>query len=72
MLAERTASRTNDGAVAGGWAARLEQGRTFAFSADQDAKLEALTLEQVNAAIRKWIVPGNVDWSTAGSFPAAK
>jgi len=26
----------------------------------------------VNAAIRKWIVPGNVDWSTAGSFPAAK
>ena len=27
MLAERTAARTNDGAVAGGWAARLEQGR---------------------------------------------
>ena len=70
MLAERTTARTNDAAVAGGWSARLEANRTWAFSADQDAKIAALTLEQVNAAIRKWIVPGNVDWSTSGSFPA--
>ena len=72
MLAQRATARTNDSAVAGGWAARLEAGRTWAFSADQDAKIAALTLEQVNAAIRKWIVPGNVDWATAGSFADAK
>jgi zinc protease len=72
MMAERTTSRTSDAAVAGGWAARLEAGRTWAFSADQDAKIAALTLDQVNAAIRKWITPGSVDWSTAGSFEAKK
>ena len=70
MLAERATSRTSDANVAGGWAARLEANRTWAFSAAQDAKIEALTLDQVNAAIRKWIVPGNVDWSTSGSFKA--
>ncbi|MEP6503587.1 MAG: insulinase family protein, partial [Betaproteobacteria bacterium] len=70
MLAQRATGRTSDAGVAGGGAARLEAGRTWAFSADQDAKIAALTLEQVNAAIRKWVVPGNVDWSTSGSFPA--
>jgi zinc protease len=70
ILAERATTRASDAAVARGWAVKLEQGRTFAWSADQDAKLAALTVDQVNAAIRKWIVPGSVDWSLAGSFPA--
>jgi len=72
MMADRATARANDAAVAGGWSARLDQGRTWAFSADQDAKLAALTLDQVNAAIRKWIVPGNLDWSTSGTFEAKK
>ena len=69
ILAERATTRTSDAAVAGGWAVKLEQGRTFAWSAEQDAKLAALTVEQVNAAIRKWIVPANVNWSVSGTFP---
>jgi zinc protease len=72
ILAERATTRTSDVAVAGGWAAKLDQGRTFAWSADQDAKLAALTVDQVNAAIRKWIVPANVNWSVAGTFKDAK
>ncbi len=72
ILAERATTRTSDAAVAGGWVVKLDQGRTFAWSADQDARLAALTLDQVNAAIRKWIVPGNVDWSTAGTFADPK
>ncbi len=68
VLASRTTVRTSDASVANGWMYRLDQGRTWAWSADQDAKLAALTVEQVNAAIRKWIVPGNVNWSTAGTF----
>jgi len=72
ILAERATARTSDAAVAGGWNAKLDQGRTFAWSAEQDAKLAALTVEQVNAAIRKWIVPADADWSAAGSFDAAR
>ena len=72
MLAERATSRTSDAGVAGGWAARLEANRTWAISAQQDAKIAALTLDEVNAAIRKWIVPANVDWSTSGTFEAKK
>ena len=72
ILAERANTRTSDAAVAGGWVAKLDQGRTFAWSADQDAKLAALTLAQVNAAIRKWIVPADIDWSTAGTFAESK
>jgi len=72
ILAQRVTVRTSDAAVAGGWALKLQQGRTFAWSAQQDAQVAALTVEQVDAAIRRWIVPGNVDWSLAGSFADAK
>jgi zinc protease len=58
--------------VAGGWAAKLDQGRTFAWSADQDAKLAALTVDQVDAAIRKWIAPDRINWSVAGTFDGKK
>jgi zinc protease len=68
LLAERATSRTSDATVASSWMFKLDQGRTFAWSADQDAKLAALTVDQVNAAIRKWIVPANVNWSVAGTF----
>jgi zinc protease len=68
ILAERATTRTSDAAVAGGWVAKLDQGRTFAWSAEQDAKLAALSVDQVDAAIRKWIVPGRIGWSVAGTF----
>jgi zinc protease len=71
ILSQRRTARTNDAAVAGGWALKLHQGRTFAWSADQDAKVTALTVDQVNAAIRKWIDPAKVDWSVAGTFDTA-
>jgi len=70
ILAQRVTARTSDAAVAGGWVLKLDQGRTFAWSAQQDAALAALTVDQVNAAIRKWVVPANIDWSLAGSFAA--
>jgi zinc protease len=72
ILAQRRTARTSDAAVAAGWALKLNQGRTFAWSADQDAKVAALTVDQVNAAIRKWIDPAKVDWSVAGTFGEAK
>ena len=72
ILAERVTARTSDGIVATSWTYRLDQGRTWAWSAEYEAKLRALTVDQVNAAIRKWIVPSKANWSVAGTFDDAK
>ena len=72
ILAERATARTSDATVASSWMFKLDQGRTFAWSAEQDARLAALTVEQVNAAIRRWIAPAKVNWSVAGTFEDTK
>jgi zinc protease len=72
ILAERATARTNDATVAASWLLKLDQGRTFAWSAEQDAKLSALTVDQVDAAIRKWIAPDRINWSVAGTFDGKK
>jgi len=72
ILAERATARTSDATVASNWMFKLDQGRTWAWSAEQDAKLSALTLEQVDAAIRKWIVPARINWAVAGTFEEKK
>ncbi len=72
ILAERVTARASDATVASNWMFKLDQGRTFAWSVDQDAKLAALTLAQVNAAIRQWIVPASINWSIAGTFDSKK
>ncbi|MFL6630014.1 MAG: M16 family metallopeptidase [Vitreoscilla sp.] len=72
ILAERATARTSDAVVAGNWAAKLDQGRTWAWSGQVDAKIAALTVDEVNAAIRKWIVPGTINWAVAGTFDDRK
>jgi zinc protease len=54
-LQERQVARANDAGVAGGWNERMHENRTYAFSQGNDDKVKALTLEQVNAAFRKYI-----------------
>ena len=49
-------------------AANLDLGRTMAKSAEVDAQLQALTLEQVNAALRKYIDPAKFVVGVAGDF----
>ena len=72
ILAERATARTSDATVASNWIFKLDQGRTWAWSAEQDAKLNALTVDQVNAAIRKWIAPARINWAVAGTFDDKK
>ena len=72
ILAERVTARASDATLASNWMFKLDQGRTFAWSVEQDAKLAALTLDQVDAAIRKWIVPASINWSIAGTFDGKK
>lgn len=43
----------------------------MAFDAEVDAKIAALTLDQVNAAIRKFIKPENIAHYYAGDFAGA-
>jgi zinc protease len=44
----------------------LDLGRTFEFSRQFEEKLKALTVEQVNAAFRKYIDPDRMTFVVAG------
>jgi zinc protease len=68
LLNFRTLSRSQDANLAGAWARNLDLGRTFAFAAQIDQQLGALTLAQVNAALRKYIEPGKFVTGVAGDF----
>jgi len=71
LLTEREQARANDGQVAGMLQDQLFFGRTMQFTADLDSKYAALTLDQVNAAIRKHLDPAKLSAFTAGDFAAA-
>jgi zinc protease len=68
LLNFRTLSRSQDANLAGGWARNLDLGRTFAFAGQIDGQLSALTLAQVNAALRKYVEPGKFVTGVAGDF----
>jgi zinc protease len=59
-------NRSQDGALVQMWVNDQLLGRTFKFQADQDAAIQAATLEQVNAAFRKFVNPSNVAIVWAG------
>ena len=61
-------ARAQDATVAGALAGNLYIGRTFARAAEVDAQLQALTLEQVNAALRRHLKPENFVYGFAGDF----
>ncbi len=67
-LTERQQGRADDGTVAGMLTDQLYFDRTMQFTADLDAKYQALTLEQVNAAIRKHLKPEALTVYSAGDF----
>ena len=71
QLQQRQTSRAQDGALAGGHVNNLKVGRTFARSAKLDAEIAAVTLEQANAAIKKYIQPEKYLHVYAGDFAGA-
>ena len=68
LLTGRQQSRAQDGYLASSWADRLHRDRTFAEAAQFDAKFRAATLDEVNAAFRKYIDPGQITIVKAGDF----
>jgi len=71
LLNFRRLSRAQDGRLAGGLAGNLYLGRDFSLAAKVDATLEALTLDQVNAALRRYLKPEAMVTGVAGDFTAA-
>jgi zinc protease len=68
LLNFRRLSRSQDENLAAGWARNLDLGRTFARAAEVDRQLQALTLDQVNGALRKYIDPTKWVLGVAGDF----
>jgi zinc protease len=68
LLNARRLGRAQDGVVAGRLAANLLLQRRFALSQQVDDAIAALTLEQINAAWRKYIDPQKLVSGWAGDF----
>ena len=67
-LQSRQVSRAQDNELAGRLNNYLFIGRTLQFDADLDAKLKALTPEQIAAAMRRHIDPSKITIIKAGDF----
>jgi zinc protease len=67
-LQERTMGRTEDGSLVGLMAARQRFDRTLKFDESLEAKVAALTPDQINAAFRKYIDPAALTFVKAGDF----
>ena len=71
LMQQRQTGRAQDTSLAGLQVHNLRTERTMAFSAESDARIQALTLEQVNAAIKKYIDPASFLHIYAGDFAGA-
>lgn len=70
LLNYRKLGRTNDGNLAAAWMRYLDLDRSFAWAAEQDEKIAALTPEAVNGVLRELLKPGL--FSTAIAADQAK
>ncbi len=68
LLQYRQTGRAQDAQLAGKLASNLYLGRTMAWDKTMDDQLEALTVDQVNTAIRKYINPDRMVFVMAGDF----
>ncbi|MEG3792575.1 pitrilysin family protein [Lysobacter sp. CCNWLW3] len=71
LLTQRQQGRESDGAIAGILSGNLFLDRDMKYQADLDARLKALTADEVNAAIRKHFQPEALSVYVAGDFEAA-
>ncbi len=72
LLAQRRLSRAQDAGVAGALAQNQHLDRRFAFAQQVDEALAKLTLEQVNAAWRKYIDASKLVLAWGGDFGAGQ
>ena len=70
-IQERGMSRSEDGALVGLFASRQRFDRTLKFDESLEAKVAALTAEQISAAFRKHVDPDSLIYVKAGDFKKA-
>jgi zinc protease len=70
-IQERMMGRTEDGSLVGLLAGRQRFDRTLKFDEALEAKVAALTPEQINAAFRKYVDPAGLLFIEAGDFKKA-
>jgi zinc protease len=68
---ERIGSRSSDGGLLGIISSREQYKRTLIWDEELDAKLQALTLEQVNSALRRHVDPERISIVKGGDFKRA-
>ncbi len=71
LMQQRQTTRAQDAAMAGTQTHNLRASRTMAYYGNVDAAIQALTLEQVNTALRKYVDPGKLYHVYAGDFANA-
>lgn len=72
LLQQRLQNRSKDGVVASAWTNFLYLDRDFMWSKQHEDRLKALTVEQVNAAFRKYVDPAKLAVVVAGDESKAK
>jgi zinc protease len=70
-LEANVVSRTQDGSLASTLLGRERFGRTMEFDKALEAKISALTVDEVNAAFRKHVDPASMSFVKAGDFKRA-
>jgi hypothetical protein len=60
--------RAQDEVIAASWTDKLKRDRTFAETADYEAKLQAVTAGQIGAALKKHLDLSRISTVKAGSF----
>ena len=72
IIGSRAVNRAQDGMVASNWVNNLETGRTWQFSKETEAAIEALTVEDVNKALRRFCDVSKLTFALAGDLAKAK
>ena len=72
LLNYRRLGRTNDGALASAWLRYLDLDRTFAWAAEQDEQIAALTPDRVNSVLRELLKPGLFSTAVAADHARQK
>jgi zinc protease len=71
LLAQQR-NRGNDGGIANALAGYLFLNRTYAWDEQLEKKIQSLTVEEVNAAMKKYLTPDKISIFKAGDFTNAK
>ena len=67
-MQSRAVSRAQDDYLAHSWVVMMDSGKTFADSKKFEDAIGRLTLEEVNAAVRKMLVEKNITFVLAGDL----